>query len=197
MVRAMLALIVAGLSTGQKAGIAIAGALFIAFSLLSSFLAPRYNANFPGRQLRWYLVVCVLFFVGMMSTIVFVAREPETEAAAAGNEAAGGQPTKTLPTTPGGNPTAGKAVFDSAGCGACHTFAAAGSKGTVGPDLDKLADSAAKANRGSLEQFTHESIVDPNAYIAPGYAQGIMPGNFGTSLKPQQIADLVAFLTQK
>jgi mono/diheme cytochrome c family protein len=197
MVPAMLAMIVAGLSTGQKAGIAVAGALFIAFSLLSSFLAPRFNPNFPGRQLRWYILVCVAAFVGMMSTIIFVAREPATEAAAAGNEQAGGQPTKTLPTTPGGNPTAGKAVFESAGCGACHTFAAAGSKGAVGPDLDKLQESATKANRGSLEAFTHESIVDPNAYVAPGFAKGIMPGNFGTTLKAQQIADLVAFLTQK
>jgi len=197
MVRAMLALIVAGLSTGQKTGIAVAGGLFIAFSLLSSFLAPRYNPNFPGRQLRWYIVVCIAAFIGMMATIVFVAREPETEAAAAGNETAGGKPTQTLPTTPGGNPTAGKAVFDSAGCGACHTFAAAGSKGTVGPDLDKLQESATTANRGSLEQFTHESIVDPNAYVAPGYPKGTMPPNFGTTLKPQQIADLVAFLTQK
>ena len=197
MVRAMLAVIVAGLSTAQKTGIAVMGGLFIVFSLLSSFLAPRYNANFPGRQIRWYLVVCVLFFVAMMATIVFVAREPATEAAAAGNEEAGGQPTKTLPTTPGGNPTAGKAVFDSAGCGACHTFAAAGSKGTIGPDLDKLQESATTANRGSLEEFTHESIVDPNAYVAPGFAKGIMPPSFGTTLKPQQIADLVAFLTQK
>jgi len=192
----MLGMIVAGLSSGQKAGLAVMGGLFIAFALLSSFLGPHFNANFPGRHIRAYLAVCVLFFVAMMSTIIFVAREPATEAAAAGNEAAGGQPTTTLPTTPGGNPTAGKAVFDSAGCGACHTFAPAGSKGAVGPDLDKLAESAQTANRGSLTQFVHESIVDPDVYIAPGYAKGVMPPNFGSTLKPQQISDLVAFLTQ-
>jgi mono/diheme cytochrome c family protein len=32
----------------------------------------------------------------------------------------------------------GLAVFESAGCGKCHTLAAAGAHGTVGPDLDRL-----------------------------------------------------------
>ena len=32
----------------------------------------------------------------------------------------------------------GAAVFASAGCGTCHTFAAAGSDGTTGPNLDEL-----------------------------------------------------------
>src|ERR1041385_6287314 len=97
MVRPMLALIAAGLSTGQKTGIAVMGAAFIIFTLLASFLGPRFNANFPGKQLRWYLVVCVAFFVAMMATIILVAREPATEAAAAGTEAAGGAPTEAGP----------------------------------------------------------------------------------------------------
>jgi mono/diheme cytochrome c family protein len=32
----------------------------------------------------------------------------------------------------------GAKVFDSAGCGGCHTLAAAKSNGTVGPNLDQL-----------------------------------------------------------
>lgn len=95
---------------------------------------------------------------------------------------------------PTGNPTAGKSLFTAQGCGACHTFAAAGSSGTAGPNLDKLAADAAKANRGSIQHYTQESIVDPAAYIAPGF-QNLMPATFGQTLKPQQIADLVAFLT--
>lgn len=39
------------------------------------------------------------------------------------------------PAPPGG-PTDGKAIFESAGCSGCHTLAAAGSTGTVGPNLD-------------------------------------------------------------
>jgi mono/diheme cytochrome c family protein len=42
-------------------------------------------------------------------------------------------------TTPGGGGggTDGKALFSSAGCGSCHTLKAAGSTGTVGPNLDQ------------------------------------------------------------
>ena len=39
------------------------------------------------------------------------------------------------PEPPGGS-TDGKAIFESAGCSGCHTLAAAGSNGTVGPSLD-------------------------------------------------------------
>jgi mono/diheme cytochrome c family protein len=35
-----------------------------------------------------------------------------------------------------GNPTAGKQVFGSAGCGGCHTLKDAGTSGSVGPNLD-------------------------------------------------------------
>ncbi len=102
----------------------------------------------------------------------------------------------TLPnTTPVGNAAAGKAVFASAGCVACHTFTPAGSKGTVGPDLDKLAEYAKQANQGTLAQFVYSSIVDPGGYIAPGYPNA-MPGTFAQSLTAQQKADLVAFLTK-
>jgi mono/diheme cytochrome c family protein len=38
---------------------------------------------------------------------------------------------------PGGGGTDGKAIFSSAGCASCHTLAAAGAKGTVGPNLDQ------------------------------------------------------------
>jgi mono/diheme cytochrome c family protein len=47
----------------------------------------------------------------------------------------------TTTTSGGGGGQAapdGKAVFASAGCGACHTLKAAGSNGTVGPNLDQL-----------------------------------------------------------
>jgi mono/diheme cytochrome c family protein len=40
------------------------------------------------------------------------------------------------PAAPGGG-TDGKAIFETAGCTGCHTLAAAGSTGTVGPNLDQ------------------------------------------------------------
>jgi hypothetical protein len=41
-----------------------------------------------------------------------------------------------------------------------------------------------------------QSIVDPDAQIAPGFQPGIMPKTYGQQLDSKQIADLVAFLIQ-
>jgi mono/diheme cytochrome c family protein len=41
------------------------------------------------------------------------------------------------PKPPEGGETDGKSILASAGCGGCHTVAAAGSSGTVGPNLDE------------------------------------------------------------
>jgi mono/diheme cytochrome c family protein len=101
--------------------------------------------------------------------------------------------TTTSANTAPGNAKNGAVLFHSQGCDGCHTFKPAGSTATVGPNLDNLAKYAQTANRGSLAEFVRESIADPGAYLEPGY-QNIMP-NFGQTLKPQQIADLVAYLT--
>jgi cytochrome c551/c552 len=95
----------------------------------------------------------------------------------------------------GGNAANGKSVFASAGCSSCHTFTAAGSTGTIGPNLDSLAGNAQKAGQ-PLDTYIHDSIVTPNAFISPGYQANIMPQTFGTSLSAADIADLVAFLSQ-
>jgi mono/diheme cytochrome c family protein len=108
----------------------------------------------------------------------------------------GSLPTTTTSAAPvKGDATAGAALFKAQGCGGCHTFTPAGTNGNVGPDLDKLAQYAKTANQGSLADFTHESIANPSSYIEKGYPNA-MP-NFGQTLSGKQIADLVAFLTQK
>src|SRR6185312_138288 len=76
---------------------------------------------------------------------------------------------------PAGPP--GLAVFQANGCSGCHTLASANATGQVGPDLDKLKQLAAQANRGPLQAFIKESIVNPSAYVAPGYPDA-MPKAF-------------------
>ena len=89
----------------------------------------------------------------------------------------------------------GAAVFASAGCGGCHTFTPAGTNGEIGPNLDDLAGAATKAGQDP-EAFVRESIVNPNAALAPGYAAGVMPGSFSKSLSPEEIDALVTYLTE-
>src|ERR1700758_5591104 len=89
--------------------------------------------------------------------------------------------------------TAGAAIFKNNGCGACHTLTAAGATGKVGPDLDKLAAEAKQAGQ-PVQSFAQTSIVDPNAYIQPGYPKNVMPQTFGKALSKQQLDALVSYL---
>ena len=93
-----------------------------------------------------------------------------------------------------GNAAAGKAVFASNGCGSCHTLAAAGATGTIGPDLGKIAADATKAGM-PLPAFIQQSITDPAAFTASGGPWATaMPTTFGSSLSASQISDLVALI---
>ena len=176
----------AALSTGHEIGLAVAGAIFITFALLSALVIPRWRPDFPGRWRGLFILVTIALFVGMMASVfVFGQGSEESEAA----ETTGAETTTAATTTTGpqGNPTAGKQVFAASGCGSCHTFEPAGSTGTVGPNLGE-------ALKGKDATFIRTSIVDPNAVIAKGYPPNIMPQTFGQQLSTTQLNDLIAFL---
>lgn len=117
------------------------------------------------------------------------AATPTTTAAAAPTTTAKAAP------APAASAAAGKAVFASAGCAACHTFQPAGATGKVGPDLDTTPEKDAKAQKMPLAAFVKQSIVDPNAFISPGYSKGLMPQTFASQLGAKKIDELVAFIT--
>jgi cytochrome c oxidase subunit 2 len=89
---------------------------------------------------------------------------------------------------------AGAAVFTQNGCAGCHTLKAANATGTTGPDLDELPQAARRAGQ-PLEAFVRESIVKPDAYVAPGYPAGVMPKTFA-DLPKEQLDALVQYLVQ-
>jgi cytochrome c2 len=93
-----------------------------------------------------------------------------------------------------GDPEAGAMVFEDAGCAGCHTFEPAGSMADIGPNLNELPELAENANQGTLEEFTRTSITSPDAYVEEGFQEGVMPPFDGSE---QELADLVAFLTQQ
>jgi cytochrome c oxidase subunit 2 len=88
----------------------------------------------------------------------------------------------------------GKALFTTNGCNGCHTYKPAGATGKVGPDLDTQLPADAKKAGVPLQAFTLKSIVDPNAFIAPGFPKGVMPETY-RKLPPDQLKALVDFLT--
>jgi uncharacterized cupredoxin-like copper-binding protein len=90
-----------GLSTGHKAGLALATFIFVGFSLIVSMLVPRYRPQFPGRGLGVFLVACLLLFVGMMAAVVTFGKESEAATAEGHTTTAAATTTSTTTTTQG------------------------------------------------------------------------------------------------
>jgi cytochrome c oxidase subunit 2 len=86
----------------------------------------------------------------------------------------------------------GLAVFNGQGCNGCHTFTAAASAGQIGPNLDDIGDTAKKAGKG-LEPYVRESILEPNAFVTPGYSSGVMP-SFEGQIPPKDLDALVKYI---
>ncbi|HEV8686404.1 MAG TPA: cytochrome c [Gaiellaceae bacterium] len=87
----------------------------------------------------------------------------------------------TLPTTEAsgagqGDPAAGKQVFQTAGCGSCHTLKDAGTTGQIGPNLDDAKPS-------------HDLVVER---VTKG--KGAMP-TFKDKLTDKQIQDVAAYVS--
>jgi len=189
------------ITSSGKIGLGLVALVFIAFALVSSFVLPRRNPDFPGGGLGAYMAVAALIFVAMVAAVVVFAKESEeagdgaevTETAPAetNGETAptdtGSQPGETEPaeTEPaetesggsGGDAAAGEAVFVSAGCGGCHALEAAGSSGAVGPNLDQAKPSLALA----IDRVTN--------------GKGVMPA-FADQLDETQIQNVAAYVVE-
>jgi mono/diheme cytochrome c family protein len=172
------------ITSNGKIGLGLVALVFIAFALVSSFVLPRRNPDFPGRRLGAYLAVAVLLFVAMLAAVVVFAKEGEeeegheaqvTETAPGKTTATTGTETETGTGGASGDAAAGEAVFDSAGCGDCHTLEAAGSSGSVGPNLDEskpdaaLVEERVRNGSGPMPAFegrlSDTEIADVTAYV--------------------------------
>jgi cytochrome c oxidase subunit II len=99
---------------------------------------------------------------------------------------------KAPATAVGGGAVDAKKLFTdgngtATACGGCPTLADAGTNGTTGPNLDKVVPGMSSAE-------IRQSIVQPDAKIAPGFQAGIMPKDYGDTLSPQELDALVKYL---
>ena len=160
---------------------------FIAWAIVTAIFVPKRSPSFP-RRLDAYILVSAVLFISQMTAVVWVTGTQEVEGEAHAAEG-GGTGTTTEPggtaTEPGGTTTepaaagdaaAGKQVFESAGCTACHTLADAGSTGTVGPNLDEAKPPASLV----VDRVTH--------------GKGAMP-SFEGQLSETQIQDVAAYVS--
>ncbi len=124
----------------------------------------------------------------------------------------GGAPRPTaVPLTP--EQEAGKAVYEKAGCTACHAIRGVGNQGAVGPNLTKIGADAEEivtsesyktkvtgqpaATTG--EEYIRQSILHPSAYVVPQCPQGpcpagVMPQIYEQQLKPEELTNLINYL---
>jgi cytochrome c553 len=84
---------------------------------------------------------------------------------------------KRSPIPPAARPAAGATVFKQAGCGSCHTLAAASASGQIGPNLDAL----------------RPGFEDVRGKVETG--GGGMPA-FAGRLSKEQIRDVAAFVAK-
>lgn len=100
---------------------------------------------------------------------------------------------------PAGDPQRGRAIFESGGekytpmfyCSRCHSLDGADGHG---PTLLGIAVEAAQRMPGMpAEAYIRQSILEPDAFIIPGYSQnmGLIHSRL---LNDQEVEDLVAFL---
>jgi cytochrome c551/c552 len=78
----------------------------------------------------------------------------------------------------------GRAVFARMGCGSCHTLAAAGAMGQIGPNLDAR---LARHTRASLMARITAPPSDPEGF-------SMMPTNFASRMDARELDALVRFL---
>ena len=94
------------------------------------------------------------------------------------------------PTGASGDPAAGRQVFLTAGCVACHTIDGI-SSGMIGPNLTTVASVAGTREPGvSAADYIGKSIETPGAFVVDGFSN-LMPLGLASG---QQLDDLVAFL---
>ena len=106
-------------------------------------------------------------------------------------------------TTQQGDPVAGQRLYSGAtpiaggqapDCIGCHPVEA-GDPGDIGPNLSNIGNRAATTiERMSAEDYLRSSILDPDAYLAGGFQEGIHFRDYSTVLSEQQVNDLIAYM---
>ena len=97
------------------------------------------------------------------------------------------------PEPPASDPVArGRQLYRSMGCANCHEPNLIGQR--LGPPLDHIGTVATPRRPGlSADEYLRQSILDPGAYVVPGY-QDSMPRDLGRDLSPTDLDALVAYL---
>jgi len=98
-----------------------------------------------------------------------------------------------------GDPARGEDIFhhgvnDAPPCSTCHLTAQGMTGFSLGPNLAGVGARAATREAGlSARDYLRQSILDPYAFLVPGY-RNIMYPDFAAHFDEQDLADLIAYL---
>jgi len=88
----------------------------------------------------------------------------------------------------------GRQVYRDQSCGTCHEAGPANLFRPVGPDLSHIGTVAEARRPGvTAEEYLRQSVLDPGAFVVPGYPDS-MPRGFGDRLSRDDVDALVAYL---
>lgn len=89
----------------------------------------------------------------------------------------------------------GRQVYRKLDCGRCHFVEGRG--GRLGPELTRIGSVAQGRQPGlSAEDYIRRSILDPGAYIVPGY-NDVMPRGLARGLSESDLEALVRYLASR
>ncbi len=136
-----------------------------------------------------------LLLMGILFPLVLSACANSAES----NTASGTPDPLQACTATAGNVPAGKALFEQevltyySGCITCHI--AETDVVLQGPSLNGVASRAAnQVPDQSAAEYLCNSILHPNAYVVPGFAENLMPPYYANWLTQQELDDIVAYL---
>ncbi len=93
-------------------------------------------------------------------------------------------------------------LFVQSGCAICHTIPGIDSaKGRQGPKLVlgtngpiRMADPNYQGSAESVREYIQESILNPGAYVVPGYSDRVMPRWYGKRLNARALDRIANYL---
>ncbi len=182
---------------------------------------PTSGPHFPWS--RWHSLYSFLCWLGLLFLLAvllsLLAKVAQYHASVAARSRSRVELLATMEALATAEPVAGTsgtavtapAVELPAVCAACHTIAGTSATGVAGPDLTNIGRTAEERLRSpdyrgaaeSASQYIRESILQPDAYLAPGTSpapaggKSTMPAAAGQSLRPDELERLIASLASR
>jgi len=169
-----------------------------------------------SRGSRESFLIFVVVCCGILATLSFnmftkpVSPQGEQSDRSKAEETKNGSPKKKtkpmaltdIPLATGYEPM--EKLFVQSGCAVCHTIPGIDpAKGRQGPLLVlgtngplRLADPNYQGTAESVREYIQESILNPGAYIVPGYSDRVMPRWYGKRLNAKSLDRIATYLAE-